>query len=405
MRPERPLARENAADEAGAICYDPGIATARRAARLRLQSSPRPQAMPDRAQRWTFHPHPLVRGGHLQSFAGIYLPRRERPYAATRHYVPCDPTPPEQGGDQLVLHEDRPAAWREDGPTVLLVHGFAGNHASTYMTRMAERLVQSGYCVFRMDMRGCGAGRLVARKPTHCGAYADVGAAVQFMADRYPDAPAFGVGFSLGGALALGLLADAGPCRVGNLERVLAICPPIDLFDVEKRFDQRGGRPYDKFFVKLIWKQLLERWQRFPDLAPDPIPPRPQRLKQIDETVVAPAHGFHSAHDYYAKTQIGPRLIDIQQPATIIASADDPIVPTAPLLAYPRSASVEVVVAGGGGHLGFIGNPRATRDPDYRWLDWRILDWVDEASGAHGRRGSTGAVTAASVDADDALVG
>ncbi|MCA9237162.1 MAG: alpha/beta fold hydrolase [Planctomycetales bacterium] len=329
-------------------------------------------------QRWNFRPHPLLRNGHLQTVAGIYLPRRDQAYAATQHFVACDPVPPSQGGDQLVLHEDRPVSWREHHPTVLLIHGFAGCYASTYMVRMAERLVQRGYCVFRMDMRGCGEGKYVARQPTHCGAYADAGTAVQFIAERYPDAPTLAVGFSLGGALALGLLADAGACRVGNLQRVLAVCPPIDLFDVERRFDQRGGRPYDKFFVKLIWKQILDRWQRYPELAPDPIPKRPKRLKQIDETVVAPAAGFAGAHDYYAGTQIGPRLIDIEQPATIIASADDPIVPTGPLLKYPRSESVEVVVVPGGGHLGFIGDTRETLDPDFRWLDWRILDWVEE---------------------------
>ncbi|MBX3432990.1 MAG: alpha/beta fold hydrolase [Pirellulales bacterium] len=356
--------------------------------------------MPARTERWNFRPHPLLRNGHLQTVAGIYLPRRDQPYAARRHFVPCDAVSPEQGGDQLVLHEDRPASWREHEPVVLLIHGFAGSALSTYMVRTAERLVERGYCVVRMDMRGCGEGRHVARKPTHCGAYADVGAAVNFLAERYPDAPVRAVGFSLGGALVLGLLADAGPCRAGNLERALAVCPPIDLFDVERRFQKPGGRPYDKFFVKLIWKQILDRWQRHPDLAPNPIPQRPKRLRCIDETVVAPAAGFASAEDYYAHTQVGPRLCEIEQPATIIASVDDPIVPTAPLLAYPRGDSVEVIVVPGGGHLGFIGATRGSGDPDSRWLDWRILDWIEDREPVDQR--STNAMSA---EADSVSVG
>lgn len=329
---------------------------------------------------WHFKPHPLFRGGHLQTFAGIYLPRRDAPYAATQHFVGLgerliSPEPDQSAGDQLVLHEDRPANWRPNDPTVLLIHGLAGCYRSTYMCRLAERMVESGKCVFRMDMRGCGAGHSVARTPTHCGSSGDVAAAVRFIADRYPESPTFVVGFSLGGALALRLLTEIGDEQLGNLQRVLAICPPLDLFAVEKRFNTPLGRPYDRFFVRLIWKQVLARWNRFPEIAPVEMPERPRRLRQIDEMIIAPAAGFKTADEYYAGTQVGPSLASIRQPATIIAAADDPIVPVESLHQYKRSDAVEPVVVEGGGHLGFIAS--ANGDPDYRWLDWRILEWIE----------------------------
>jgi predicted alpha/beta-fold hydrolase len=245
------------------------------------------------------------------------------------------------------------------------------------MCRLGERMVNAGNRVFRMDMRGCGAGLEVARKPTHCGCSDDVGAAVRYITNHSPVSPIFVVGFSLGGALALKLLAEIGDEPLGNLNRVLAVCPPLDLFAVEKQFDTPLGRPYDRFFVRLIWRQVLARWDRFPDIAPMDTPQRPRRLKHIDEMVIAPAAGYTSADEYYAATQVGPSLASIRQPATIIAAEDDPIVPIASLYEYERSECVEPIVVKGGGHLGFIASSNG--DPDYRWLDWRILEWVQSS--------------------------
>src|SRR5688572_3933249 len=133
--------------------------------------------MADRTEHWKFRPHPLLRSGHLQTVAGIYLPRRDAPYGATLHHVPADDRSPDEGGDQLALHEDRPEQWQPHQPIVLMIHGLGGSYSSTYMCRMADRLTARGYCVFRMDMRGCGAGRGLARLPTHCGRSGDVATA------------------------------------------------------------------------------------------------------------------------------------------------------------------------------------------------------------------------------------
>ena len=331
--------------------------------------------MPVRTEHWKFRPHPLIRGGHLQTVAAVYLPRKHAPYGAKLHFIEADGIPAEQGGDRLALHDDCPAGWQPTDCSVLLVHGLAGCHTSAYMCRMTDRLTARGYRVFRLDMRGCGAGEGIAKLPTHCGRSGDVAAALRYIAEEHPESPTFAIGFSLGGCLTLNLLAEAEENRVGNLVRSLAICPPIDLFAVERRFDSRGGRPYDKFFVKKLWRQITDRWARYPEIAPAVIPPQPKRLRQIDETVIAPSGGFASADDYYTKTQPGPKLARISQPVLIIAAEDDPVVPTAPLLEYERGAGVEAVIVPRGGHLGFIGGGNG--DPDRRWLDWRIIEWLE----------------------------
>ena len=44
-------------------------------------------------------------------------------------------------------------------------------------------------------------------------------------------------------------------------------------------------------------------------------------------------------------------------------------------IALPKA--VQLHVTRYGGHLGYIG--RSGRDPDRRWLDWRIVSWVQGA--------------------------
>ena len=326
------------------------------------------------AEHWKFRPHRLLRNAHLQTVAAVYLAYKPAPYAARQHFVDVDERPFDEGGDQIVLHEDQPAAGASPtAPAVLLIHGLSGSYESTYMRRMAERLTARGWTSFRMDMRGCGAGELVARRPAHCGRSDDVAAAVRRIAELHPQAPLYVVGYSMGGALALNMLAAAGATRIGNLERTLAICPPLDLFAVQRQLETRLGRRYDRFFVRALWEQVVNRWRRFPEVRPSDLPPAPRKLEHINEWVIAPTGGFASAADYYKQTQPGPKLSSIKQPTMILAAADDPIVPTGPLHDFALGDHVEALVLPGGGHLGFLAARNG--DPDIRWLAWRIIDW------------------------------
>jgi predicted alpha/beta-fold hydrolase len=352
---------------------------------MSLDLPPGPDAaMSFAAEHWKFRPHRLLRNAHLQTVAAIYLPQKCAPYAARLHLVPVDDAPPADGGDQIALHEDRPSHWQADAPAVLLIHGLSGCYLSTYMCRMADRLTARGYAVFRMDMRGCGAGEDLARRPTHCGRSGDVAAAIRYISELHPQAPVLTVGYSMGGTLALNMLAEAGETRIGNLEGTLAICPPINLFSVQQQLRTRLGRRYDRFFVKSMWQQITKRWLRFPEMKPEAPPPLPKKLEEINEWVIAPSGGFKDASDYYAQTQPGPKLASIKQPAMIIAAQDDPIVPTTALLEYPVSDSVETHIVSGGGHLGFLAARNG--DPDIRWLDWRIIDWIEMGSRAAAPR-------------------
>jgi predicted alpha/beta-fold hydrolase len=317
----------------------------------------------------SFRPHSLFVGGHAQTLAGAYLPWPYRPYGAVRHHVALE------DGDQLVLHDDRPSSWHEGGPACVLIHGLAGCHESGYMRRIASKLSDRGVRVFRMDMRGCGAGEELARGTTHCGRWADAAAAIEFVARDAPASPTALVGFSLGGTIALNMAGELGAGACGNLVGVFAVCSPIDLHSVRRRFDAPAGRAYDRHFVGALWQKSLERMRERDEMKAVDWSRPPRRLREFDAIITAPLAGYASVDDYYTRTSPGPRLAAIRVPTTILAAADDPVVPSEPLLQVARNDAVEVFITRHGGHLGYVG--RRNGDPDRRWLDWRVVYWVE----------------------------
>ena len=101
---------------------------------------------------------------------------------------------------------------------------------------------------------------------------------------------------------------------------------------------------------------------------------RPRTLWEFDDQFTAAVCGFGGADNYYRVASSGPFIPRIRIPTLILASRDDPMIPVQPLEQISPPAAVEVHFTRHGGHLGFVG--RAGVDPDRRWMDWRVVDWV-----------------------------
>ena len=319
-----------------------------------------------------FRPHPLVRGGDLQTILAVYLPQRGHTYGAKQHRVTLD------DGDQLVLHDDCPPDWRAGNRVALLMHGLAGCHQSGYMVRIATKLAARGVRAFRLDLRGCGAGFGLARWPYHSGRTEDAAAALRFIEQLCPGSPVSLVGFSLSGNIALKFCGELGESRCAGLTDCIAVCPPIDLRACSKRLAARRNRLYDRHFVRLLMRQLRAKHLRIADAPGNDYAHRPRTLYEFDDTFTAPICGFGTAENYYRTASSAQFLKQIRVPTRIIAAADDPLIPSAVFGSVPSSSSVDIRVAEGGGHLGFIA--RRGDDPDIRWIDWRVLDWIEAQS-------------------------
>jgi predicted alpha/beta-fold hydrolase len=321
-----------------------------------------------------FSPHPLVRGGHTQTVVASFLPgTKPYAYSAAQHRITLD------DGDQIVLHDDIPATWQSGDRVALLVHGLGGSHRSGYMVRGAAKLVSQGVRVFRMDLRGWGAGFGLNRLPLHAGRSEDARQAFDYIADICPDAPINVVGFSMGANMVLKMAGEFGDSPPSLLAGVMGVSPPICLQSCMTGMRQSfWNRFYDRNFVRWLQRYHVSRKPLFPEeQVPADFPPG---LLEYDALITAPQSGFVDAADYYNRASAGPMLSRIGVPALVVAAADDPIIPIANFQQASYSATTQVEITSGGGHLGFIGT--SSRDPDRRWIDWRVVDWVL----THGQR-------------------
>ena len=314
-----------------------------------------------------FEPHRLLPTGHLQTILSRYLPGLPARLGSEDHLVGL------VGGDRLLVHESRPAAWSPGRPMALLVHGLGGDARGIDLVRLGSRLVELGVRVVRMNLRGAGAGFGLARRLYSGASMGEVRAVAGWMAGGAPGSPLGLVGFSLGANLVLNLAADAADDPVAGLDCVLAAGAPIDLAACASWMDHPSRRFYDRQFLYTVIPEVRRLHARFPELGRVDLGGVGSMLG-FDRSYTAPRNGFVGVEDYYERCSPIRTIDRIGLPGLVIHAEDDPFIPLEPFrrARFPGQLTVEIYPEGG--HLGFI-----SRKPwagDHRWLITRMAAWL-----------------------------
>jgi predicted alpha/beta-fold hydrolase len=320
----------------------------------------------------TFEPHRLYRGGHLQTILSIN--QRDTPELnSILHTVAVS------DGDFIALHEDRPADWKPEQGSMLMIHGLSGCHASPYMIRLAHRFYTAGIRVYRMDMRGVGAVAHLSRNVLHSGRHDDLVAALSEIAKQTVTGPMMALGVSLGGHQLLRMVSrigsglDPAPPWFDRLVRIATVAPPFNLPRCSENMQRLSRRIYNLYFIRNLIAQtppLVRERDEYQRLIAGR---RPRTLVELDERMTAPLSGFDSALDYYRKCSVHDIAIQNPVETLVLVAADDPIVPvsnfTGAELQWPDTTTLHVVPTGG--HAGFIDRDRNS------WMDLAIARWFD----------------------------
>lgn len=315
-----------------------------------------------------FYPHPYCRNSHIQTVLSVYVPTRFKPPKGDARKILT------QDGDAIVIRENTHAKWKTGDRIVIMIHGLCGSHDSQYMMRVSAKLINQGFKTIRIDMRGFGDSQLVSCGHMHAGRSDDVESVLDDTRSRYPGSPITIIGFSLGANIALKLLCEYEEAPPIELDSAVAVSPPIDLSHCTKNLQKGLNRYYDYYFAKLLSNAVWRRRRSGIPFDDVPIRTLPKRLYEFDDQYTAPAAGFVDAKEYYEVCSTHLLLDRISTPTLLLVSNDDPIVPIQMYDDRTHSPFITKLVSNGGGHLGYIA--KKSNDPDRRWMDWRIVEWV-----------------------------
>lgn len=300
---------------------------------------------------------PLVRNPHLLTIAGHFWPRS---LDTVRFPVSSQLFETEPGVKVLVKTQRPPAHHRG---RMVLVHGLESSADAGYMLSMAQAGLEAGYTVHRFQLRGCGDDQRLSSTMYHGGLTVDLLCFLRSLGE-----PAFLVGYSLGGNLALKLAGELGTGAAGLIAGVCAISTPIDLAACGRRLAERANWIYERRFVRKLARKLAAS-----GLVPNADLSRRRSLWEFDDEFTARLWGFGTAGNYYATQSSNRFLGRISVPTLLVQAKDDPIIPFEVFHhpALSANPNLELVAPDHGGHLGFI-----SRQPPWFWNDEVVLDWV-----------------------------
>lgn len=237
---------------------------------------------------------------------------------------------------------------REPGgdEALLLVHGLGGSVDSHYMLRAARAASSAGLSCLRLNLRGSDR---QGDDYYHAGLTADVHAALA-APELAPYSRIYLLGYSLGGHVALSVAAEEGDPR---LVAAAAVCSPVDLALSVLSIDAPAGWLYRRYLLRA----LNQIYAGVAARRPVPFPVEKALLigtiREWDDRIVAPRHGFRDAADYYARASVVQRLDRLRIPALLLNAEHDPMVSAAAIRLANVSPCLTVRFLREGGHVAF----------------------------------------------------
>jgi predicted alpha/beta-fold hydrolase len=311
-----------------------------------------------------------LRGGHVQTLASFFLPRRISLSQAEKRLIEVEP------GVQVLCHCHWQAD-RKNALTVIIVHGLEGSSESQYMLGIAAKGTAVGMNVVRMNQRNCGGTDALSPTLYHSGRSQDIAAVAQNLIHEDGISRFALAGFSMGGNLVLKLAGEWGREAPPQMRAVAAVCPSMNLAASADALHLTGNRLYEYYFMWQLRRRLRMKARLFPQVFDTSRMRGVTSLRDFDDKVTAYYCGFEGASDYYERSAAANVIDRIAVPTLILHAANDPFIRILPQTQQKilSNSNITFVETEDGGHCSFIGE--ADGD-DGRWAERQVVEFLRE---------------------------
>lgn len=318
-----------------------------------------------------YRPPAWLPGRHAQTLYPFFLPRPDIAYVRQRLET--------ADGDYWDVDwaGTRPDAYSTT-PVLVVFHGLEGSSASNYARHLMQEARTRGWRGVVPHFRGCSGEPNRLPRAYHSGDHAEIGVMLDALRTCVaPGTPVMAVGISLGGSALLNWLGRAGPHGSTTVSAVATASVPLDLMAAGLAIDRGFNRIYAWHFLHTLKPKALALAARFPGRIDASRVARATTMREFDDAVTAPLHGFADVDDYWTRGSSKPWLRDVAVPTLVLNARNDPFVPGTSL---PRAADVSSWVhleqPEAGGHAGF---PAGRFPGSGAWLPRRLAAFLESA--------------------------
>ncbi len=264
-----------------------------------------------------------------------------------------------------------------DKPLLVLFHGLEGGSRSHYARAVMQLAHEQGWALMLPHFRGCSGTPNRLPRAYHSGDTVEADGILRRVATYAGARPLYALGISLGGNVLLKWLGEQGGRARARVRAAAAVSAPLDLMAAGQALERGFNRVYTRMFLATLVAKSMDIVARFPGVFDAQRAKRARTLREFDDAVTAPLHGFADVADYWTRASSKPLLRDIRVRTLILNARNDPFLPARCLPdAHEASAAVTLEFPATGGHVGFL----TGRFPGHlRWLPQRLFEFFDEA--------------------------
>lgn len=264
---------------------------------------------------------------------------------------------------------------RSGAPLLALFHGLEGDSDSHYARFLMAAARGKGWRGVVIHFRGCGGEPNRLARAYNAGDSAEMDVILRRLRQAEAGVPIYVAAVSLGGNVLLKWLGEQGEAAVPVIDGAVAISAPLDLPVSGAALDRGFNRVYTARFLRTLKRKALAKLERFPGIYDGVAVAAARGIRDFDDLVTAPLHGFRDAEEYWRRSASKPHLKSIRLPTLLINARNDPFMPGEVLPGRGEvSDQVLLEFPDTGGHVGFVTGPFPG---SCRWLPERILAFFE----------------------------